>query len=102
MTRRLDPQERIDELGDASVPFPFDIHALIQCQNAPELENILHTHFANNRVNKVNHRKEFFNVSLDEIKEVVLKHNADVTFSMLAEAKEYRQSKAITQKGVEL
>lgn len=101
MTRRLDPQERIDELGDASVPFPFDIHALIQCQNAPELENILHTHFANNRVNKVNHRKEFFNVSLDEIKKVVLKHNAEVTFSMLAEAKEYRQSKAMAQKGVE-
>ena len=101
MTRRLDPQERIDELGDASVPFPFDIHALIQCQNAPELENILHTHFANNRVNKVNHRKEFFNVSLDEIKKVVLKHNAEVTFTMLAEAKEYRQSKAMAQKGVE-
>lgn len=101
MTRRQTPQERIDELGDASVPFPFDIHALIQCQNAPELENILHTHFAKNRVNKVNPRKEFFNVSLDEIKEVVLKHNAEVTFSMLAEAKEYRQSKAMAQKGVE-
>ncbi|WP_240358602.1 DUF4041 domain-containing protein [Myxococcus vastator] len=69
MTRRLVPQDRIDELGDASVPFEFDVHAIIRTQDAPKLESELHRMFANRRVNRINERKEFFRVSLDEIAE---------------------------------
>jgi hypothetical protein len=71
MTRRLDPMDRVDELGDASVPFPFDVHAIIFSPNAPELENLLHKRFHHRRVNKVNERKEFFKVDLEEIAEAV-------------------------------
>lgn len=92
MTRRLEPQERVDELGDASVPFPFDVHAMIWHDNAPELENSLHKVFERNRVNKINPRKEFFKVSLDEIASEVRKSKGDIEFTMIAEAKEYRQS----------
>ncbi len=93
MTRRLDPQERIDELGDASVPFKFDVHAMIFSEDAPALENALHHAFENKRLNKVNARKEFFNVTLDEIKEVI-KANYDKTaeFIEIAEAEQYRIS----------
>lgn len=93
MTRRLDPQERVDELGDASVPFKFDVHAMIFSEDAPALENALHHAFEKKRLNKVNTRKEFFNVTLDEIKEVV-KANYDKTaeFIELAEAEQYRVS----------
>ena len=93
MTRRLDPQERVDELGDASVPFRFDVHAMIFSEDAPALENALHHAFESKRLNKVNTRKEFFNVTLDEIKEVV-KANYDKTaeFIELAEAEQYRVS----------
>ena len=93
MTRRLDPQERVDELGDASVPFTFDVHAMIFSEDAPALENALHHAFENKRLNKVNTRKEFFNVTLDEIKEVV-KANYDKTaeFIETAEAEQYRVS----------
>jgi hypothetical protein len=71
MTRRLEPMDRVKELGDASVPFPFDVHAMIFCKNAPELESRLHKRFNNRRMNKENERKEFFRVSLDEIVRVV-------------------------------
>jgi len=93
MTRRLDPQERVDELGDASVPFKFDIHAMIFSDDAPSLENALHHAFENRRLNKVNTRKEFFRVTLDEIKEVV-KANYDKTaeFIELPTAEQYRVS----------
>lgn len=93
MTRRLDPQERIDELGDASVPFDFDVHAMIFSEDAPGLENALHHAFENRRLNKVNIRREFFNVTLDEIKAVV-KANYDKTaeFIDLPEAEQYRVS----------
>lgn len=96
MTRRLDPQERVDELGDASVPFRFDIHAMIFSEDAPALENALHHAFENKRLNKVNTRKEFFNVTLDEIKEVV-KANYDKTaeFIELPEAEQYRISQKL-------
>lgn len=73
MTRRLDPQDRIDELGDASVPFNFDVHAMIFSDDAPALETALHKAFENRKLNMVNQRREFFNVTLDEIKEVVKK-----------------------------
>ena len=67
MTRRLDPMDRVKELGDASVPFTFDVHAMIYSEDAPGLENTLHKHFDDRRVNLVNKRKEFFKVSLDDI-----------------------------------
>ena len=95
--RRLEPQERVDELGDASVPFQFDVHAMIYHENAPELENKLHQIFDANRVNKINLRKEFFRVPLEEIEKAARQYKADVTFTRIAEAKEYRQSLALEQ-----
>ncbi len=93
MTRRLDPQDRVDELGDASVPFNFDVHAMIFSDDAPHLEAVLHNAFADRKLNFVNQRREFFNVSLDEIKKVV-KENYDksVEFVELAPAEQYRES----------
>ncbi|MCI5168472.1 MAG: hypothetical protein D3903_20865 [Candidatus Electrothrix sp. GM3_4] len=68
LTRRLDPQERVKELGGASVPFAFDVHAMIYSDDAPALESALHKRFDQVRVNAINRRKEFFKVSLEEIK----------------------------------
>lgn len=102
MTRRLDPMDRVRELGDASVPFKFDVHAMIFSEDAPALENALHKKFESKSVNKVNLRKEFFNVSLDEVKKEVIKnHNATIEFTMLAEAQEYRESLAMGTKPIE-
>lgn len=95
MTRRLEPLDRIRELGDASVPFSFDIHALIYSEDAPALENELHKVFAGYQVNRVNPRKEFFKVSLEMIANEVKKRNAKIEFTMLAEASEYYQSLAM-------
>lgn len=93
MTRRLDPQERIDELGDASVPFNFDVHALIFSEDAPALEALLHKAFENKKVNLMNPRREFFRVSLDEIKEVVFeKYDKTVEFIDVPEATQFRMS----------
>ncbi|MBY6207822.1 MULTISPECIES: DUF4041 domain-containing protein [Halomonas] len=71
MTRRLDPMDRVKELGDASVPFPFDVHAIIYSDDAPAMETTLHRKFRNHRVNAVNLRKEFFRVRLDTIRDAV-------------------------------
>lgn len=95
MTRRLDPAERVKELGDASVPFNFDIHAMIYSENAPKLENELHKKFWANRVNYVNDRREFFKVDLEEIEKVAHENNADVEFIKIPEAKEYRETLSI-------
>lgn len=93
MTRRLDPMDRINELSSASVPFPFDVHAMIFSEDAPALETLLHHHFQKNQVNKVNARKEFFRVNLDEIKKLVLEnHNATVKFVDIPDALEYRET----------
>jgi hypothetical protein len=93
VTRRFDPQERVDELGDASVPFDFDIHALIFSDDAPALETALHKAFEKRRLNMINRRREFFNVTLEEIEAVVRKNfNKPVEFIVLADAAEYRQS----------
>lgn len=92
MTRRLDPLDRVKELGDASVPFKFDVHAMIYSENAPELENILHREFDTERMNKVNRRKEFFKVDLNEIKEKVEKNHGEFHLTKLAEAAEYRKT----------
>jgi hypothetical protein len=71
MTRRLEPMDRVKEVGDASVPFRFDLHALIYSEKAPELESLLQKQFDDRRINKVNNRKEYFSVSLDEIEQVI-------------------------------
>ena len=95
VTRRLDPQERVDELGDASVPFDFDVHALIFSDDAPKLENALHKAFADRRLNMINQRREFFQVTLGEIENVVRKNfSKPVEFVNVSEAAEYRQSLA--------
>ncbi len=96
MTRRLDPMDRVRELGGASVPFRYDVHTVIFSDNAPELEAALHRTFSHRRVNKINERKEFFRVTLGEIKHFVQQnHNAVIEFTMLAEAQEYRETKLI-------
>lgn len=93
MTRRLDPMDRIDELGDASVPFNFDVHAMIFTDDAPGLEAALHRAFADRKLNFVNTRREFFRVSLDEIKDVIKKNfDQTVEFVDIAPAEQYRQS----------
>jgi hypothetical protein len=94
MTRRLDPYERVKELGDASVPFPFDLHAAIYSENAPELECKLHKHFADRRVNLVNLRREYFRVTLEEIIEAVSLFHGEITFVKFPEAAEYRETMA--------
>ena len=93
MTRRLNPQDRVDELGDASVPFQFDVHAMIFSEDAPALEAALHRAFEDRKLNLVNQRREFFRVSLDEIKDVV-KNNFDKTveFVDVPDADQYRIS----------
>lgn len=91
MTRRLDPNDRIDELSDASVPFNFDVHAMIFSDDAPKLEAALHRAFEDRRVNMINRRREFFRVSLDEIKEVVRKnYDKTVEFTDVPDAEQYR------------
>lgn len=93
MTRRLDPMERIDELSSASVPFNFDVHALIFTEDAPGLEAALHRAFEDKKVNKINTRREFFRVSLNEIKTEVRKNfDKTVEWTDFAEADQYRQS----------
>ncbi len=94
MTRRLDPLERVKELGDASVPFPFDVHAVIFSDNAPELECKLHRHFADRRVNLVNLRREYFRVTLGEIIAAVAEYFGEITFVKFPEAAEYRETMA--------
>ena len=98
MTRRLDPMERIDELGDASVPFKFDVHAMIFSDDAPALEAALHHAFENKKVNMVNGRREFFKVTLEEIEKVV-KTNYDKTveFIKTPQADQYRETLKIVQ-----
>jgi hypothetical protein len=93
MTRRLEPMDRVDELGDASVPFRFDVHALVFSDNAPALEAKLHSHFAAGRLNKVNGRKEFFRADLNQI-ETVIRANYDAVVEVVhaAPAEQYRAS----------
>jgi hypothetical protein len=92
MTRRLEPQERIDELGSASVPFPFDVHMMVTCDDAPALENALHRALFSRRINKARPRKEFFKSSIEEISELVRAHHGVVEYLAEPEALEYRQS----------
>lgn len=95
MTRRMVPQERVDELGDASVPFPFDVHSFIFSDDASTLETKIHKMLNDRRVNKVNLRKEFFHITIDELEAIVgeLAPTAEFKRTMLAE--QYRQSLSI-------
>lgn len=92
MTRRLEPIDRINELGSASVPFRFDVHSLIFSQDAVNLESELHKRLANRRVNKVNFRKEFFNATIEELESIVNEVDPTAEFISVMEAEEYNQS----------
>jgi hypothetical protein len=95
LTRRIDPTDRVDELSNASVPFPFDIHAMILSDDSPALEAALHRHFLGNRVNKVNARKEFFRVPMQELRTEIEKLGYQVGWTLAAQAKEYRETLAV-------
>ncbi|CAM4250169.1 DUF4041 domain-containing protein [Vibrio neonatus] len=96
MTRRLEPLDRVKELGDASVPFSFDVHAMIHTSDAPSLEKELHRQFDHKRLNMVNRRKEFFNVELTKIKQAVEEFASEkVEFIETAVAQDYHETKAI-------
>lgn len=95
MTRRLDPQQRVDELGSASVPFRFDVHALIFSDNAVGLESSLHKHLSDSRVNKVNFRKEFFKTDIDSLETLVEDIDSTAEFTKTMYAEEYQQTLAI-------
>jgi hypothetical protein len=101
MTRRLDPMERVCELGCAAVPFPFDVHMMISCNDAPTLENAIHRALFKRRLNRANPRKEFFKTSVEEICDIVRKHHGEVEFVADPEALEYRQSLAMPEEDAE-
>lgn len=101
MSRRLNPQERVDELGDASVPFPFDVHAMLTSDDAPSLETSLHQAFHKHRVNKINLRKEFFKVPLEEIIKEAKKLFGEIEYKADAEALQYYQSLNISDEDAE-
>ena len=92
MTRRLNPQDRVNELGDASVPFKFDVHSFIFSDDAVGLESKLHQILNNNRVNKVNMRKEFFYTTIDELEKLVTDIEPTAEFNKTMLAEEFRQS----------
>ncbi len=100
MTRRFDPMVRVVELGDASVPFPFDVHAMIACDDAPALESALHRELTPYRVNRINLRKEYFRVELDEIFKCVEKHHGRVEYVAEPEALQYRETLKMTPQDV--
>lgn len=97
MTRRLEPLDRVKELSSASVPFVFDVHAMIYSEDAPALEKELHSYFDLASVNKVNSRKEFFEVTLQEIRDYVEDAGLEAHWTMAADAAEYRQSLSILE-----
>ena len=101
MTRRLEPMDRVDELGDASVPFPFDVHMMISCVDAPKLEHALHQRFHRHRVNKTNPRKEFFRIALPDIVAAVRANHGEVTLTSEAAASQFRQSQTMTDADIE-
>lgn len=97
MTRRLEPLDRVKELGDASVPFEFDVHAMIYSEDAPAFERSLHKKFLRLQLNKVNPRKEFFKVSLADIKTEIEKMSISAKWTMIAEARQYKESLVIEE-----
>jgi hypothetical protein len=101
MTRRLEPRDRVRELGDASVPFPFDVHMMVSCDDAPKLENALHRAFHKTRLNKIKPRKEFFRADIEHIRKIVQENHGDVEYVADAEALEYRQSISMSEDDAE-
>jgi len=101
MTRRLEPLDRVKELGDASVPFPFDVHMMISCDDAPSLENALHREFHAERVNKVNLRKEYFRIEFESICRIVEQLRGEVDYIADPEAIQYREGLDITEEDYE-
>lgn len=97
MTRRLEPSDRVRELGDASVPFEFDVHAMIFSDDAPGLEKSLHRHFLRQQVNKVNPRKEFFRLSLEAIRGELETLGIETQWTMTAAAHQFRETMKIEQ-----
>ncbi len=95
LTRRFDPLVRVKELGDASVPFLFDVHAMVFTEDAPALESALHKRFDARRVNLVNRRKEYFRVTLDEIRRAFAEEHGIVSFVVEAPAPEYWETEAM-------
>lgn len=95
MTRRLNPQERIDEFGSASVPFKFDVHSFIFSEDAVKLESDLHSALDSRRLNKVNLRKEFFKVSIDELESLVERIDPAAEFNRTMQAEQYYQSLSV-------
>lgn len=102
MTRRQDPMDRVQELGNASVPFSFDVHSFIFTEDAVGLEAALHRELNDRRVNKINLRKEYFNVSLDEIEELVYKYHPTAEFNRTMLAEEYRKGLSMKEVSAEL
>lgn len=97
MTRRLNPQDRVNELGDASVPFKFDVHSFIFSDDAVGLESKLHNILNDKRVNKVNLRKEFFYTTIDELEQLVTEIEPTAEFNKTMLAEEFRQSLSTTE-----
>lgn len=98
MTRRLEPLDRVRELGDASVPFPFDVHAMIWSEDAPALERALHVDFVKTQINKVNPRKEFFRVGIKSLREAIEARGIEASWTMAATAAEFRESLVIEER----
>lgn len=101
LTRRLEPKDRVRELGDASVPFPFDVHMMVSSDDAPALENALHRTLHKLRVNKVNPRKEFFRTDIGAVREIVEACHGEVQYVADPEALEYRQSLEMSDEDLE-
>jgi hypothetical protein len=97
-TRRIVPEDRVDELGDSSVPFDFDVHVMVETDDAPALERQMHKRFVLAQINKVNFRKEFFRINLETLKTEIDRLGFDVKWTMAAEAQQYRESVAIEKR----
>lgn len=91
LTRRLEPMDRVNELGDASVPFRFDVHALFFADDAVSIEAMLHQHFADRRINQINLRREYFRATPTEVRDVLKEHSVELLdFKLDLAAEEYR------------
>ncbi|MBA4039994.1 MAG: DUF4041 domain-containing protein [Planctomyces sp.] len=101
MTRRLDPMDRIWELSDASVPFDFDVHAIIQTDDAPDLELKIHNALLIKQVNKINRRKEYYRVAISDIRGVFESLGVQAAWTLLAEAREYHETLALERQMAE-
>lgn len=98
MTRRLDPYDRVKELGDASVPFEFDVHAMIPCDDAPALEGKLHNKFEKYKVNLINNRREFFKIPIDIVEKELKEELSDISFTREVIAEQYYRSETLRNK----